>query len=123
MKTQRKFGTGLMRTAAVVVGVVASTLLMVSAARAEALSRYQPDALIQAEWALEDSQPERALSLLHRQRTILRFDQFRSQRDSLACQSYLQMEDFQEAAHVCDEGVAYGGHDSFQNAATALMTD
>jgi hypothetical protein len=113
MKIQRKFGTGLMRTAAVLVGVVASTLLLASAARAEALSRYQPEALIQAEWALEDSQPERALLLLHRQRTILRFDQFRSQRDALTCQAYLQIENLPEAARVCDGAVAYAGDDSY----------
>ncbi len=116
MKTQRKFGTGLMQTTAFLVLTLASTLPLVSAARAEALSRHQPQALIQAERALEQGQPERALSLLHRQRAILRHSKFRSQGEALACQAYIQMQDFQKAARVCDEVVAYNGDGSIAEA-------
>ena len=91
MGTQHIICTGLLRTAIVVAGVLVSTLVVVSAARAESLTRYEPGSLIQAEWALEEGQPERALSLLHRQRAILRDSKFRTQRDALACQAYIQL--------------------------------
>ena len=112
MNTQRKFGTGLMQNTALLVLALVSTLPLVSAARAEALSRHQPQALIQAERALEQGQPERALSLLHRQRAILRHSKFRSQGEALACQAHIQMQDFQKATRVCDEVVAYNGDGS-----------
>jgi hypothetical protein len=112
MNIQRTFSTGLVRTTVVLLGVMASTLFVVSAARAEALSRHQPQALIQAERALEQGQPERALSLLHRQRAILRHSKFRSQGEALACQAHIQMQDFQKATRVCDEVVAYNGDGS-----------
>jgi hypothetical protein len=112
MNTQRKFGTGLMQNTALLVLALVFTLPLVSAARAEALSRHQPQALIQAERALEQGQPERALSLLHRQRAILRHSKFRSQGEALACQAHIQMQDFQKATRVCDEVVAYNGDGS-----------
>ena len=108
MKTRRKLCTGLLRTAAVVLGVLVSTSMVLYSARAETLSRHQPGALLQAERALEQGQPERALSHLHRQRAVLRFGKFRSRSAALACQAYLQMQDFLNGARVCDEVAAHG---------------
>jgi hypothetical protein len=116
MNTRRKFGTDLRQITALLAVALVSTLPLVSAARAETLSRHQPQALIHAERALEQGQPERALSLLHRQRAILRHSKFRSQGEALACQAYIQMQDFQKAARDCDEVVAYDGDDSIAEA-------
>lgn len=110
MNTQRRFGTGcLTRAAASLVLALAATLPLVPAAQAEALSRFQPGSLIQAERALAQGQPERALSLLHRQRAILRHSTFRPQAEALTCQAYRQMQDVQRAAQVCGEVVAHDG--------------
>jgi len=107
MKTQRQIGTGSMRAAVFLVWALAATLPTVSAAQAEALSRFQPGSLVQAEQALAQGQPERALSLLHRQRAILRDSRFRAQAEALACQAYRQMRDVQKAAGVCKEEVTF----------------
>ena len=80
---------------------------MTATAQAENLSRYHPQGLIDAEYALVEGQPEQALAHLHRQRAILRQDNFRAERDALACQAYRQMQELQKAAGVCKDRVAF----------------
>jgi hypothetical protein len=109
MMTQGQCNTGLTRVAISVVGVLAITLLLAATANAETLSRYHPQALADAEWALEQGEPEQALAHLHRQRALLQQDKFRAQRNALVCQAYRQMKDLQGVARVCREAVAFEG--------------
>jgi len=105
MKTRRQWDTGVLRTAASMVLALAFTLP--AAARADSLAGFQPGSLAQAEQALEQGEPERALSLLHRQRAILRHSRFRAQAEALSCQAYRQLGDTRNAARACDAVVAY----------------
>jgi len=109
MKTERLPDIGRLRTAACLVLALVTTLPLAAATRADGPSRFQPGSLLQAEEALEQGQPERALALLHRQRAILRHSRFRAQAEALSCQAYRQMHDFGNAARVCDAVVAYDG--------------
>ena len=110
MNTQRRFGTAcLTRATAPLLLALAATFPPAPAAHAEAPSRFQPGSLIEAEQALAQDQPERALSLLHRQRALLRHSNFRSQAEALTCQAYLQLEDAPKAEQVCGEVVAHDG--------------
>ena len=117
MNTQRRFDTGILRGAAAsLVLVLAATLSLVPAARAEPQSGFQPGSLVQAEQALARGQPERALLLLHRQRAILRHSSYRSQAEALTCQAHLQMQDAEKPEQVCGDMVA---HDSGSTVAAA----
>lgn len=107
MKAQEIWNTGLMRAMLCLLGVLSITLLLASTARAENLSRYHPQALIEAEWALEQGEPQRALAHLHRQRAVLRQGRFRAESNALACQAYRQLQDWQEVAQVCNTAIAY----------------
>lgn len=109
MNTQANLAIRLIYTTIALVLALALMALAGPAARAEILTRYQPQALIQAEQALEQGQPERALSVLHRQRAILRHDKYRSQGQALACQAYVQTQDLRKAQQACDEAVAHAG--------------
>lgn len=109
MKTQQQSVIRMARFALSMVAVLACTLLLDSVARAEKLSDYQPLVLTEAEQALERGQPERALSLLNRERAILSHGKFRSQGEALACQAYIQKGDLHRAQQVCEELLAQAG--------------
>lgn len=109
MNTQANLAIRLIYTTIALVLALALMALAGPAARAEVLTRYQPQALIQAERALEQDQPARALSLLHRQRAILRHARYRSQGQALACQAYVQTQDLRKAEQTCDAAVAHAG--------------
>jgi hypothetical protein len=107
MKTPHCWDTVLVQKLALLVLGLALALTFATVARAETLSDYQPRSLVDAEIALEQGQPERALSHLHRGRAILRDGRFRLQREAIACQAYVQLQDVEQAAQVCNEVVAY----------------
>ena len=72
--------------------------------------------MIQAEQALQQGNPERALSLLHRQRAIISHDKFRAQGQAIACQAYVQKRDLLKTRQACEEAVAYTGDNSTTDA-------
>jgi hypothetical protein len=86
---------------------VAAAFLLSPLAQADVLSQYQPEVLLKAEQALEQGQPERALSLLHSQRAILSHGKFRAQGLALTCDAYVQQQDYDRAEDVCADAVAF----------------
>lgn len=112
MKNGQCMETILLQKLAIAVVALLLALTLASVARAEALSHYQPQALVDAEYALDAGQPERALAHLHRGRAVLRDARFRLQREALECQAYIQLQEPDNAARVCNEVVAYDGDEA-----------
>ena len=107
MKTRHCWDTILLQKLAILVLGLSLALALASVARAETLSHYQPRSLIDAEVALAQGDPERALSHLHRGRVVLRDARFRLQREAIACRAHTQLGQFEQAARVCNDVVAY----------------
>lgn len=107
MKTRHCWDTVLVQKLAIVVVGLTLALALASVARAETLPHYQPRSLVDAENALAQGDPERALSHLHHGRAVLRDARFRLQRESIACRAHIQLEQFEQAERVCHEVVAY----------------
>lgn len=108
MKTQQDLYRQLVLTTAALVLALASMVLVAPGTRADVLSDYHPQVLSEAGRALESGRPERALSLLHRQRAILRHEKFLGQRNALTCQAYFQKQQFLKAERACAEALAQG---------------
>ena len=123
METQGQCNTGLARATASLIGVLLISVLLAATVRAENLSRYHPQALVDAEWALQQGEPARALAHLHRQRALLRQAQFRGEADALACQAYRQMEDWRGVSRTCVEAVAYDRDSPEREVNASLLAD
>ena len=63
------------------------------------------------------------MSLLHRQRAILRHSTFRSQAEALTCQAYRQRRDFQKVAQICGEVVTHDGGSAIADAYDRRLAD
>ncbi len=112
MKTWQCFDKILLQKLAIAVVALLLALTFATLARAEALSHYQPQALVDAATALDEGQPERALAHLRRGRAVLRDARFRLQREALECQAYIQLRQAENADRVCNEVVAYDGDEA-----------
>ncbi len=89
-----------------------SAMLVTPLAHTDESRQYQPQVLIQAEQALAQGNPQRALALMHRQRAILGHSAFHERVEFIACEAQLQLWDSPSAEQTCDTSANYGGHDA-----------
>ncbi|CAA0101208.1 Uncharacterised protein [Halioglobus japonicus] len=85
------------------IAVIAMVLLLwQTRAAAGTLGEFQPPVVRQAQWALQQENPERALALLEKRTTELRRWRAQAQGSALVCQAYFQMGDYTRAEQACD---------------------
>lgn len=92
--------------------VLASAILISPIAHSDELQPFQPQALIEAEDALAQGNPQRAMALLHRQRAMLSHQVFNDRVESIACQAHLQLGELPDAEQSCDGSAIYIGNDA-----------
>lgn len=112
MKAHDDLCTRLTITTAALVLALASTLLFNPAAQADVLSHYQPHALVKAERALEQGDPDLALQYLHRQRAILGHERYAAASASITCRALFQKQDFGAAEAACNTAVERGNYEA-----------
>lgn len=99
-----------MRTQRMMIAFIAVTamaaLLWQTRASADTMGVYQPTILRQAQWALQQGNPEHALAVLERRGTALRRWRAQAQGNALICQAYFQTGDYVRAEQACDLAVA-----------------
>jgi tetratricopeptide (TPR) repeat protein len=93
-----------------IIGVLAMVALLWQArANADTLGVYQPTVVRQAQWALQQNNPEHALALLEKRGGELRRWNAQAQGNALVCQAYFQTGDYVRAEQACDLAVRTSG--------------
>lgn len=97
------------------IGVIAMLALLWQArANADTLGVYQAPAVRQAQWALQQGNPEHALALLAKRDGELRRWHAQAQGNTLICQAYFQTGDYARAEQACDLAVRASGEGNAQ---------
>lgn len=78
-------------------------------ANADLRTQYQPPVLLEAERALEGSNPDRALTLLEGSIAELHQATFQAEGHDLICQAYRDKGEYSKAEQACNEAVNLGG--------------
>lgn len=97
------------------IGVIAMLALLWQArANADTLGVYQAPVVRQAQWALQQGNPEHALALLAKRDGELRRWHAQAQGNALTCQAYFQTGDYVRAEQSCDLAVRASGETNAQ---------
>lgn len=107
MKSQQEMFTRFTLATVALALSLLSLVLWGPTARADVLSEYRPQVLMQAERAIDEGNPERALSLLRQQRAILGHEKYYAEGQALACQAYFARGDSKKAERACDNAAAW----------------
>ncbi len=78
-------------------------------ANAGVMAQYQPPVLLKAERAIENSNPDRVLSLLEGRITELHQASFQAEGHDLICQAYRDKGEYAKAEQACNEAVNLDG--------------
>lgn len=93
---------------------VTLTLLWHNRVAADALGVYQPAVVRQAQWALQQGNPDHALALLAHRGAELRRWRAEAQGNALMCQAWFQKGDYARAEQSCDLAVRAAGESTGQ---------
>ncbi len=97
------------------IGVIAMLALLWQArATADTLGEFQAPVVRQAQWALQQDNPERALALLENRQAELRRWRAQAQGNALICQAYFQIGEYDNAERACDLAVRAAGENNGQ---------
>jgi hypothetical protein len=107
MKSQQELYTRFTLATVATVLAMLTLVLWGPAARAEALAEYRPQVLMQAELAIEEGNPGRALALLRQQRAILGHEKYYAEGQALACQAYFAKGQSSNAERACGNAAAW----------------
>ena len=107
-----------MRTQRILIALIGVTamlaLLWQARANADTLGVYQPPVVHQAQWALQQDNPEQAVALLEKRDSELRRWGAQAQGNALICQAYFQLGDYTRAEQACDLAVRASGETNGQ---------